>query len=59
MLLTVHLVALYLAKTKNWPQQSLTHLFPMHPFSTPDNLRKPYGFQGVEKKGALGTNGIR
>ena len=23
---------------------SLTHLFPMHPFSTPENIRKPCGF---------------
>ena len=22
----------------------LTHLFPMHPFSSPENIRKPYGF---------------
>ena len=21
----------------------LTHLFPVHPFSTPENIRKPYG----------------
>ena len=21
-----------------------THLFPMHPFSTPENIKKPYGF---------------
>ena len=24
--------------------QALTHLSPMHPFSTPENIRKPYGF---------------
>ena len=23
---------------------SLTYLFPMHPFSTPENMRKPLGF---------------
>ena len=23
----------------------LTHSFPMHPFCTPQNIRKPYGFQ--------------
>ena len=23
---------------------TLTHLFQMHPFSTPENIRKPYGF---------------
>ena len=32
---------------------NLTHLFSMHPFSNPENIRKPYGFwmfQGVEKE---------
>ena len=23
----------------------LTHLFPIHPFSTPENIRRPYGFR--------------
>ena len=23
---------------------NLTHLFSMHPFSKPENIRKPYGF---------------
>ena len=23
---------------------NFTHLFPMHPFSTPENIGKPYGF---------------
>ena len=40
---------------------TLTHLFPMHPFSTPSgNIRKRYCFltfsEGGERKGALGTN---
>ena len=25
-------------------QRHLTHSFPVHPFSTPENIRKPYGF---------------
>ena len=40
----------------------LTHFFPMHPFSTPDNIKKPYGFlmfSGGQRKGALGANGLR
>ena len=33
--------------------QALTHLSPMHPFSTLENIRKPYGFwcfQGLQKE---------
>ena len=35
---------------------------PNAPFSTPENIRKPYGFlmfSGGQKKGALRTNGLR
>ena len=43
------------------PAEWLTHLFPMHPFSTPlktlENLKVFCCFQGVEK-GALETNGL-
>ena len=40
---------------------TLTHLFPMQPFSNPSgNIRKRYCFltfsEGGERKGALGTN---
>ena len=28
----------------NKTKTSLTHLFPIHSFSTPKNMRKPYGF---------------
>ena len=40
----------------------LTHSFPIHPFQTHENIRKPSGFlmfsEGREK-GALGMNGLR
>ena len=39
----------------------LTHLFPMHPFSTPWKHQETLRFSGVfrgQKKGALGTNGL-
>ena len=39
----------------------LTHLFPMHPFSTPWKHQKTVRFFDVfrrERKGALGTNGL-
>ena len=28
----------------NNKKNTLTHLLPMHPFSNPENIRKPYGF---------------
>ena len=44
----------------------VAHLFPMHHFSTPENIRKPYCFQGVEKgcienkwsKGTMAWHGL-
>ena len=37
-------------KLSNRCEGMLAHLFPMHPFPTPENIRKPDGFQGVEKR---------
>ena len=40
---------------------TLTHSLPMHPFSTPENIRKPSGFlilSEVEKE-SLGKNGLK
>ena len=40
---------------------TLTHSLPMHPFSTPENIRKPSGFlilSEVEKE-SLGENGLK
>ena len=41
-------------KTSLKLRKSLTHSFPIHLSSTPENIRKPNGFQG-----ALGTNVLR
>ena len=41
---------------------TLTHSFPMHPFSTPWKHQKTLRFSDVfrgQRKGALGTNGLR
>ena len=40
------------------PLPRLIQLFPMHPFSTPSKLRKPYGFLfSGGTQGAIGING--
>ena len=41
----------------NWVAEVLTHLFPVHLFSTPWKHQKTWCFQGV-KKGCIGTNGL-
>ena len=35
---------------------NLTHLLPMHSFSSPENNRKPFGI--LFSEGELGTNGL-
>ena len=29
---------------RSFPPVFITHLFPMHPFPAPENIRKPYNF---------------
>ena len=44
------------------PQKTLTHLFPVHPFSSPQEHQKTVLFSDVFRewrKGALGTNGLK
>ena len=36
-----------------------THSFPMHPFSTPENIRKPYDVFRGQRKGVLGRNVLK
>ena len=38
---------------------SLTHLFPEHPFSTPENIRKSYGRERRIEKGGIGNKWVK
>ena len=47
-----------LSKSVDLQSGSLIHLFPMHPFSTPEKLQKTLRFSGCRERGHLEQNGL-